>query len=222
MVNSYSQHEERKEFYNVILKGKNQLKFLFVSPWKKFITSAGSKMERSTTFPMKHSGWALLSAEGWPCYRWVGRWRRCLAVRRTEGNFTAATGVALNLINLNAGKECVKATGGNIQIYINIHIAAEIGSLRSVVGVSGSLTSGRNQCSRVFNSWNTFFVTSWPLYLCLPFAGGSVGTIELAKSQPRTHFCPPLPSRWTTSWLSQETANDWLNNQRVFSGSSRP
>lgn len=163
------QHVERNEFYNVILKGKNQLKFHFVSPWKKFITSAGSKMERSTTFPMKHSGWALLSAEGWPCYRWVGRWRRCLAVRRTEGNFTAATGVALNLINLNAGKECVKATGGNIQIYINIHIAAEIGSLRSVVGVSGSLTSGRNQCIRVFNSWNTFFRNFVALVLVFTF-----------------------------------------------------
>lgn len=33
----------------------------------------------------------------------------CLAVCRTKGNFTAATGVASNVRNLTVGKECVTA-----------------------------------------------------------------------------------------------------------------
>lgn len=60
-------------------------------------------------FPWAPAGGRVCQLEPRPLRSGVGRWR--LSVRRPEGNFTAAAGVASDLINLNAGKEC--ATGIN-------------------------------------------------------------------------------------------------------------
>lgn len=84
----------------------------------------------------------------------VGRWRRCLAVCRIEGNFTAATGVASNVINLNTGKN---AQGQKTLIYPHWRHYGEVGKKKKkkrvpwkVVAYRVAWFGGRKRCAQVF------------------------------------------------------------------------
>lgn len=180
--------ERRSTIFATALEGKSWLHF----PW-----STGS----GRYFP----------AEGWRCCRWVGRWRRCLAVCRTEGNFTAATGVASNVINLNARKECVRAIG-TIRLK-EIQQQRYTSSGNWLVCPVASLAAGIGVL-RFFNSWNTFFFLLNFVARVLVFTllwWSAVGTTELAKSQPKKLFFSPVAGQLIDSH-KKPPMTDWTTN----------
>lgn len=148
--------------------------------------------------------WAFLPGEGWPCCCWAGEVTGCLSVRsRTEGNFTAATGVASNVINLNAGEECLTALG--IKAKQHTEQWRQILSEKCVVCVRYPHWQQESVCARVFNSWNTFYFCSTPVFVCFNLLSClTVRTTILPKSGTLEKSSL---SRWTTSQLWQETTN---------------
>lgn len=143
----------------------------------------------------------------------VGRWRRCLAVCRIEGNFTAATGVASNVINLNTGKN---AQGQKTLIYPHRRQYGEVGKgkTKTKKRVPWKVVAYRVSLIRREETVRSGFSTAGIL-VSTQLRGPRVDTAFMLCSA--NWFKADENAQTTsTAWRKENHTNDWEWNHRVF------